>query len=173
MGKSPHSNPTRFKLMNYLPYLLLASSFAVSASDVASYQDRTELDALGNRLVVRTSSMVSPSGEVRYVEQRLDQIDEMTYLYDHIAQTDATKRFHEEFCAQRGLLPSIDGESILSGPDAVSGWSCRLSRDQPGHSSDLKAPDDLSANRSSDYVITRDIFDSRESYGRTVSPVRL
>ncbi|MFI8730873.1 hypothetical protein ACIGII_02095 [Stenotrophomonas sp. NPDC077420] len=141
--------------MKLLPYLLLTSSFAVSASEVTSYRDRTELDSLGNRLVVRTSSMVSPSGDVAYVEQRLDQIDETTYVYDHNAQTEATKKFHEEFCAQRGLLPSIDGESILSGPDAISGWSCHLSKDQLGERSDLMVPDHFRGDRSSDYVIAR------------------
>lgn len=141
--------------MKFLPYLLLTSSFAVIASDVTSYRDRTEIDSLGNRLVVRTSLLVSPSGDVTYVDQRLDQINETTYVYDHNTQTEATKRFHEEFCAQRGLLPSIDGESILSGPDAVSGWSCHLSNDQLGERSDLMVPDHVRGDRSSGYVIIR------------------
>ncbi|WP_312318749.1 hypothetical protein [Stenotrophomonas sp.] len=133
-------------------YLLLASSFSASASNSDSYTDRYETDAAGNRVVVRTSAAVDSKGVVQYVEQRLDPVDETTFIYDPSIQSEATNRYHEAFCAQHGGVPSLDGETVLSG--AVSGWGCRPAQETkdhlvPGSGSDAsilsEAPDFVSA----------------------------
>ncbi len=138
--------------MKCLMYLLLASSFTASASNSDSYTDRYETDAAGNRVVVRTSAAVDSNGVVRYVEQRLDPVDETTFIYDPSIQSEATNRYHEAFCAQHGGVPSLDGETVLSG--AVSGWGCRPTQGpkdhlEPGAPSDAsilsEAPDFVSA----------------------------
>lgn len=108
--------------MKCLMYLLLASSFAASASDSNYYTDRNEFDAAGNRLVVRTTAVADSSGATKYVEQRLDPVDEVTFIYDPSIQSEATNRYHESFCAEHGGVPSLDGETVLSG--AISGWAC-------------------------------------------------
>lgn len=108
--------------MKSLMYLLLASSFAASASDSNYYTDRTEVDAAGNRVIVRTTPVVDATGATKYVEQRLDPVDETTFIYDPSIQSEATNQYHEAFCAEHGGVPSVDGETVLSG--AISGWAC-------------------------------------------------
>lgn len=136
--------------MKSLAYFLIATSFVAAASEEQPYSDRIEVDSSGNRIVVRSSSVPDPNGGTRKVEQRLDQVDETTYIYDPSIQTEATTKYHEEFCAQHGLEPSLDGESVISG--AVSGWGCQRPRAQRESHDETSGPQSGASEKSTDYV---------------------
>lgn len=138
--------------MKSLTCLLLVTSFAAGATEEKSYSDRIDVDSAGNRIVVRSSAMPDARGGTRYVEQRLDQVDATTYVYDPSIQTEATQKYHEEFCAQHGMKPSLDGESIISG--AVSGWGCHLPRNENEQIDEGSTVIDGVVGKSSDYVFT-------------------
>jgi len=130
-----------------LQLLALSATFflAVPAfSQTPLSTDRVELGANGDRTIIRSSTWPDFDGGSVQVDQRLnpDSLGRLVYRYEQ--QNEATKLYHQAFCANMDMEPS-KGEGVIRGP--ATGWACthevQEGRTQP--QSDLKNTDWVSA----------------------------
>lgn len=101
--------------------LFALGSAAAAAADNPLSVDRFVTHANGDLHVIRTSEWDDLNGDIVQVEQRLspDGFGRLIYRYDE--QSEATKRFHRNFCAAMDMVPSA-GDGIPGG--ASVGWVC-------------------------------------------------
>ncbi len=130
-----------------LQLLALSASFflAVPAfSQTLLSTDRLELGANGDRTIIRRSTWPDFDGGSVQVDQRLnpDSLGHLVYRYEQ--QNDATKLYHQAFCADMDMEPS-KGEGIIRGP--ATGWACTHEVHEGGaqSQSDPKSTDWVSA----------------------------
>jgi len=139
-----------------LALLALASCAASTASATTNqtYSDRVEFDLTGFPVTVRTSEALDLKGGKMRIEQRLDAISAESFVYDYHSQSAETQKIHREFCAERGMEPATDGESVLS--NAVSGWVCRKDMTVPSDQEhDAGSTISRESLKAADYVVVR------------------
>ncbi|MFG3448805.1 MULTISPECIES: hypothetical protein [unclassified Stenotrophomonas] len=139
-----------------LALLALAScaASAAAATNNQGYSDHVEFDRAGFPVTVRTSEAPDLKGGKMRIEQRLDAIDAESFVYDYHSQSAETKKYHREFCAERGMEPAMDGDSVLS--NAVSGWVCRKDMTVPsGQEHEAGSTSSLESSKAVDYVVVR------------------
>ncbi len=106
--------------------------------------DRVELGPTGDRTIIRRSTWPDFDGGSVQVDQRLypDSSGQLIYRYEQ--QNEATKLYHQAFCADMDMEPS-KGEGIIRGP--ATGWACTHEIKEGGAQlqSGLKSTDWVSA----------------------------
>lgn len=141
--------------------LLLSAAAAMPVTPPpAAYRDEHTQERDGTKRIVRTAQWSDLDGGLLLVEQklRLNPDDSLSYFFSE--QSLATQLYHHALCEQDGMTAG-QGEGILSGPDAIGGWSCeqegdgdlpvpRLEQDPGSKSSSVGTL--LHGDRSADYV---------------------
>lgn len=108
----------KLKLLALHTTLLLA---APAFSETLLSKDTIELDAKGDRTIIRRSTWPDFDGGSVQVDQRLIPDSQGRLIYRYEQQHDATKLYHQAFCANMDMEPS-KGEGIVQGP--ATGWAC-------------------------------------------------
>lgn len=83
--------------------------------------DRTELSAKGEIIIVRRTTWPDFDGGQIQVDQHLKPDGFGRLIYRYSDQSEATKLYHQAFCASMDMKPS-QGEGTIEGPAA--GWAC-------------------------------------------------
>jgi len=145
---------------------MLSTSVFIAALSVSApelpYKEVVETDESNARVVIRSSEMPDLHGGLVTVEQRLQPLGGGRYAIDPMKQSRATQLYHEAYCEDKGMKPSMT-VGTLSGDLAVGGFSCYSDvhpDDMPsdegrgGNQSDQRSVQNLeSEHRASDYVI--------------------
>ncbi|WP_368865519.1 hypothetical protein [Stenotrophomonas maltophilia] len=102
--------------------LCLATAMAVPAfAETPLSVDRTELDSKGEIIIVRRTTWPDFDGAHIQVDQHLKPDGFGRLIYRYSDQSEATKLYHQAFCASMDMEPS-QGEGTIEGPAA--GWVC-------------------------------------------------
>lgn len=102
--------------------LCLAAAMAVPAfAETPLSVDRTELDSKGEIIIVRRTTWPDFDGAHIQVDQHLKPDGSGRLIYRYSDQSEATKLYHQAFCASMDMEPS-QGEGTIEGPAA--GWVC-------------------------------------------------
>lgn len=142
------------KLRLALMVLTSCAASTAAATTNQSYSDRVELDQAGFPVTIRTSEAPDLKGGKMRIEQRLDAINAESFVYDYHSQSAETQEYHRAFCAERGMEPATDGESVLS--NAVSGWVCRKDMTDPSHQMhEADSTSGIASPKTVDYVVVR------------------
>nr|WP_154583144.1 hypothetical protein [Stenotrophomonas pavanii] len=83
--------------------------------------DRTELGTKGEIIIVRRTTWPDFDGGQLPVDQHLKPDGFGRLIYRYSDQPEATKLYHQAFCASMDMEPS-QGEGTIEGPAA--GWVC-------------------------------------------------
>ncbi|WMJ67646.1 hypothetical protein [Stenotrophomonas sp. 24(2023)] len=109
---------------------MTAAMPAFADSDLST--DRTERSPQGDLIIVRRTAWPDFDGGTVQVEQHLKPDGSGRLIYRYKDQPEATKLYHQAFCASMDMQPS-QGEGRIEGPAA--GWACTSEMDIDGRSS--------------------------------------
>lgn len=146
--------------MSMFILLLSAAATLPVTPPPAAYRDEHTQERDGTKRIVRTAQWSDLDGGLLPVQQKLRPNPDGSFSYFFSEQSLATQLYHHALCEQDGMTAG-EGEGVLSGPDAVGGWSCEQEGEgnfvvpglEQGPASAVSSDETLSHDdRAADYV---------------------